>query len=145
MDYLSTDNHFIEFEDLYKITDQSIVSMHQRALIVNFYRFILDFQNVTRGISQYKSDDKTFAFKEVLNNFFYTSINIFQKLHRKQVDPAKMCDMINGHINNLNENLELLARYYKIKKHQVIKIESKNDWVSPRLKSDWDIQIYFVK
>lgn len=139
------ESNIIQFRDLYVITDQDSVSMHERAMIVNFYIFILELQNVSCDVHCYKSEEKTLAFKDIINQFHRNSIHDFEKLHRKLVSPSRMVDMINDHIVLLNRNFDLFAKHYNVQNHKLVKVESKNDWISPRMKSDWDIRLFFEK
>ena len=136
----------IEFDHLYEITDQSNVSTYERSLIVNFYKLIRSLNQSSCDVHSYRSEEKTVALKDIVTGFLNASVDNFSKLHERHLTPAHFCDVTNSCVASLNNALEKFAGHFDLKHQlQLVKSERKNDWISPRIKSDWDIQYDFQK
>lgn len=135
----------IGFDHLYGITDQISVSTYERSLIVNFYILIRSL-NESCDIQTYKSEERNLALKDVITGFLHTSINNFEQLHKNNLSPSNFCQVTNDCVASLNNNLEKLATHFNLKSyHRLVKFERENDWISPRSKSNWDVQYQFIK
>lgn len=136
----------IEFKQLYEIIDQENVSMYERSLILNFYKLILTLKNQSCNLQTYKSEDKTFALKDIIIHFYNKSVLDLEDLHLKHICPTNFCKMVNNSMSSLNNNLEVFSEHFILKTYfQLYRFETKNDWVSPRFKTDWDIKFEFRK
>lgn len=136
----------IEFKHIYEITDHHNVSTYERSLIVNFYKLILTLQNQSCIIHVYKSEEKNVALKHLLTLFYNSSIYNLEQLYKKYICPTKFCEIVNNSVESLNNNLGVFAEHFLLKiYYQLRKIETKNDWISPRINSDWDIEFIFQK
>lgn len=136
----------IEFKELYEIIDKDNVSMYERSFILNFYKLIITLKNQSCNLQTYKSEDKTFALEDIIIHFYNKSVEDLKELHLKRICPTNFCKLVNNSMSSLNFNLQVFSEHFLLKTYfQLNKFESKNDWISPRFKSDWDIQFDFQK
>ena len=143
---MEVDTEPIEFKQLYEIIDQDDISMYERSLILNFYKLILTLKNQSCNLQTYKSADKTIALKDIILHFYNKSVEDLKELYMKHVYPTQFCEIVNNSMTSLNHNLEVFSEHFLLKiYYKLYKIESKNDWISPRFNSDWDIKFDFKK
>ena len=136
----------INFEHLYEITDENRVSMYEISFILNFYKLILTLQNHSCYIHIYKCEDKSIALKDIVSHFYHMSIHEFEQLYLKHISTTEFCETANDAVEALNNHLQMFGEHFFLKKYyQLSKIESKNDWISPRINSDWDVKFVFEK
>lgn len=136
----------IEWNKLYAIIDEPTVDTYSRCLLLVFYKFLLTMrQDGSSMIKKYKNTEHNVALCSILEMFHGVGVQIYEDLDNDLYTIEDSCRQIFDTIDKLNELLGKFAKHFHVVPYFLRRSEDRLRFIHPRTKSDWHINLRFVK